>query len=721
MNSQIETKLINEVYIRRKQKVIIHSDDVTANVVLTRRYISTMIHNINSLGYTLSEELIHDLQTIPTGELETFYFEIVGILRKLVGADKDYRPMYPNFPQQVMDASECELFFNAIIHYWSGGTLLPDYEKEERFPLLDQTKLKVIDRGIFISFKLMLRDLLSSTTSISASDKEDIETYVASCANEDKFRYLLDILPVEIPMKENVAFVANIVLANTTEYKAIHLLVNYFKTATDVLRLAVALSDGDVSLATKTKFRSFKNKERRFLMTMLNNCSNIEEDMIRYREDWIRVGERIHPSTFDAKYDKAIKAFNKLRNDVKIRTFNSKVRQSTDENNIQKAVDLLKQRPGEFARKLDHLLRIADSDLTLTEFALVAHEVAVPVLLQVMKHFKHRAFETSMIRSFFPKGSVAKVWTTENKLPELDAEVCNRVVKICINSLIEIFKERESLGKVFIDPALKDHLIPFSQRSASKALKTYVRGSKISLDPELNTLRAFIWWKNLPGQTDENDYGDSDHRVDIDLSMAMFDEDWGYIDRISYSQLRSNGMGWHSGDITDAPKGASEFIDLDFNRVRETNGRFIAMQVYCFTDVSFIDIPECYMGWMERQYPDSGEVYEASTVVNKADITANTRISIPIVIDVKDMKVIWTDLALTSDSLYNNVEGNKFNVASMARAIHELIKPSLYELFELHCAARGSLCETIDEADTVFSLEKGITPFDVDVIISHYL
>ena len=46
---------------------------------------------------------------------------------------------------------------------------------------------------------------------------------------------------------------------------------------------------------------------------------------------------------------------------------------------------------------------------------------------------------------------------------------------------------------------------------------------------------------------------------------------------------------------------------------------------------------------------------------------------------------------------------------------------TLYELFELHASARGSLVESIDDADTIFSIETGITPFDIGLINSEFI
>jgi hypothetical protein len=50
-----------------------------------------------------------------------------------------------------------------------------------------------------------------------------------------------------------------------------------------------------------------------------------------------------------------------------------------------------------------------------------------------------------------------------------------------------------------------------------------------------------------------------------------------------------------------------------------------------------------------------------------------------------------------------------------------LNKPDLYDLFRMHAEARGEFVDNIEDADTVFSIEEGITPFDTDVIVSEYL
>lgn len=43
-----------------------------------------------------------------------------------------------------------------------------------------------------------------------------------------------------------------------------------------------------------------------------------------------------------------------------------------------------------------------------------------------------------------------------------------------------------------------------------------------------------------------------------------------------------------------------------------------------------------------------------------------------------------------------------------------LVKPNLYELFELHARARGELIDDKGQAETIFSVKEGITPFEME-------
>jgi stress response protein SCP2 len=668
-----------------------------------------MLKNYESLGFTFSRTLQEVLLTKTKEELAAINDVILPALKERVGDSVKYRPMYPNFPQQVMDASDAELYINALLHYfgdWVGVRIMPQYEKEDRPPLLESTELRVITVADDAKIHELLGGLMSSRTSISEADRQEVARYIKHFGSHAT-------IPDEFNHKEIMAFVVKTILDNNIDID----INRYFKTATDVLRLAVAMSDGDVSLKDNTKFINFKRKTRRLLLSLLESCGEIAEDMYIYRMRWIRLGERLHPGDYKEKYPKTIKAFDKIRDDLPIERYNSLVEKYIEEKDIDKLLPLLAQRPGYFARRLDHILRIAPESKnrafmvtrTILRFRDVACKVSTPVLLQLKAHFSDR--DNLDYRVFFPKGSVAKMHVKKDKLKRIKKSICKEVVAVCDYALMRQYASRENLGKVYIQEELKDYIVPFSQRSASKALKTLVRGSKIDIPIGKDTIRYFIHWKDIENYI----------RVDIDLSSIMFDADWNYKRHISYTNLRS-GEGCHSGDITSAPDGACEFIDLSMESMIDSGIRYVIMSVFSYSRQPFNTVPELFAGWMLRERPKSGEIFDPRTVVNKVDLTSETKACIPLIIDLKERKVIWADLSVTSMPAYNNnLESNLSTMATLAKSIVSLRKMDLYSLFELHARVRGQQIDDIKEADTVFSLTEGITPFDIEKIISEFI
>lgn len=702
--------MINKsMYLQRRNKVTIPTANNNGDNV-SKAYIVTAMKNLEAYGYTFSEGLITALQDVATKEFIEWYNNLKSDVINLVGEKGTMIPMYPNFPEQVMEASNVELYFNAIIHYLSLGQILPDYEIKERFPLIDNPSLKVIELGSIEDFNTIFTNLLSSKTSLSSSDKEDISWFVSNVNYEA-------LMPETIYHKETLSFITMLLWnkANSRE-----VLIPLYKTATDVLRLAVALSDGDISLSEYPRFKSFKRSERRILLSMLENANNIEEDMFRYKVLWIRLGEILHPGEYK-NFIKVNEAFRKLRNNEKIVTYRSKLEKAFEDKDIDTVISLLSKRPGEFARSLDRTLRLTLSDnrvialkeglMVVSAFEKVAKDVATPVLLQVREYFKKRAEGNLDTRVFFPKGSIAKAYGIENTLEELETTVCLEVVRVCGQALIELYSEKEPLGKVFVDESLLKYIVPTAQRSASKALKTVARGSRFTINETTKVLRSFVYWREP-----EHD------RVDLDLSAVIYDEDLKVLDTISYWNLKSNKyIGCHSGDITSAPDGASEYIDIDLEDLKSKGVKYMALMVNSYTDHKFANLPECYVGFMERECPDSGEIYEPSTVVNKADITTSTEQVMPMIIDIDNMEVIWADLAVTNNSYINNVDTNKNRIILAIKSTLNAIKPNMYDLAMLNVLARGELVDDREEADVIFSVTEGVTPYEVDIIMGEYL
>jgi hypothetical protein len=685
---------MNAIYLRRRLKVVLPAGTgVTGTPV-----IAALQKNLEGLGFILAPEVCEGLAKVPAEKIGSFYKGLVADLKEMVGEHKEFRPLYPNFPEEVMATSAAQLYWNAIIHYCT-NRLLP-VVKRERTPLLEETDLKIITLGTRDDFEAIFTRLASSKTSLSAEDKADMDWFIRQYRDD-----ILRLLPDAVPVKENLAVIGAALLRNTVA--GIEWLAPRVGTATDVLRIAVAMNDGDVSLAEPAKFGNFPRRQRALLLSWIERCSNATEDMLRWKGRWIRLGERLHPGDYASRFPRAFAAFAVLRNDEPFTTFNARVEQALEAGDGEAAVALLASRPGELTRRLDHLLRTAKRpDAVIEGFRKGAAQVASPLLLQAMTHFQQRDTPAGL-RTFFPKGDVGKVQAIPDTLPPLPAGATSAVAGICEATLVDRFAKLPSLGACYLDPRLKDYLVPFSQRSAAKALRTLIRGSRLPL-PECRVLRMFLWWRN----------GSS--RTDIDLSAALYDGDFNYVSVLSYYNLKELG-GCHSGDIVDAPDGAAEFIDIDVAKPLEKGVRYVVMSINSYTMQPYCDLPECFAGWMARNAPGSGEIFEARTVKDRVDIASNTRICLPAIFDLVEKRVIWADIALRNSPYWNNVQENLSGVSLMLRAILGLRKPTLFQLFSLHLAARGRPVGSVDEADTVFSVEQGITPFDFDRIVGEFL
>lgn len=649
------------------------------------------------LGFVATKQLSAVLETRAAKDFEALVNVVMPVLRELKGADASYKPMYPNFPSQVMEASEYELYRNAILHYWSDGQWLPEYQKLAREQKIEVTSLIPLNALDETAFKAIFTRLLGSNESLSEFDKKAVKWFLDTV---EDLPY-----PESIPFKENLCLLAGYLINDGRDISKI------VKTATDVLRVATYLSGGDVSLATNTKFKSLPRSQRKLLIRALEKVVS-EEDIARHRNKWGKLFHNLHVREHS---DSLAVIADKLRNNKRMETFNGKVESLISKKDIQSVVDLLKKRPGDFARRLDHLLRISGKkSYIINNFRLVADDVDTRVLLQVLGHLNTRE-EATTTRTVFPKGNTQKVYLVRKNLEALSAQTINKLRSGIEESLTKCFSALESLGKVYIDPALTECPIPSGQRSASEGLIQVARGTRLPLPADKNTLRFFIYWV---GQ-------------DIDLSASLHDEDFSMQETIAYYNLKNDRYGaYHSGDITNAIHGACEFIDITMDKALEAGHRYVVMNVRVFRGPSFKEHDICYAGWMTREHPHSNEIFEPKTVENKINVMSESKSCIPVVFDLLERKAIWTDIATPSYGggfsrvglSANNVGNNKGSMEDTLAAVTTMKnKVSLHKLFSLHAKARGKIVSKRDDATTVFSLTEGITPKDIAVIASDYL
>lgn len=657
--------------------------------------INTVCAEMIALGFTLSKDLYVALASLSKDKLSATLDELFEALNYLKGADVEYQPMYPGFPQQVIDSENGELYFNALLHYWTFGEWLPEFEPIKRPKSPESYKLHEIGLASESDLLDLFPRLLSSADSLSEEDKAIVSWFINQESLCDKLVY-----PDDIPFAETRCVVAAELLTKGLPIE--HLV----KTATDILRLATFMSGGDVSLATNTKFKSFSRSTRKTLVLELERVIK-EEDIGRHRNKWVRLFHALHVGD----YSKSVFAIaSKARNNEKLAGFYSELERAIGEEDVATCCKLLQSRPGEFGRRLDQILRLAEKSKQQVsvsqQFLSVVDDINTRNVLQLLGHLKTRGNNSSNT-VVFPKGSTQKAVIVERDRAALESNVLAFLLEGIRKSLSQRFAKLPMLGKVWLDPELMDCPIPSQQRSATTALRNVARGTRLPMGDK-GTLRFFIYWQ---GQ-------------DIDLSATFHDEDYTMIEQVSYTHLKSSGYeAYHSGDITRAPKGACEFIDIAINTA-SNKARYVAMNVLVFSGPTFAEHSICYAGWMTREKPRSNEVFEPASVKQKIDVRATCRNIIPVVFDLQERRAIWVDLATSSNAFHyaNNVESNRASIEEKLKAIVESRnKLSLYELFELHAMARGELVTDKEEAETIFGLNEGIGPYDINAINADYI
>ena len=761
---------LNEILIRRTRSIIIPGNELkmiigdTSFKDVSNNYsvIATLLVNIEQkYGVLLGTSAINELKKLPKKIIIDWYkLSLIPALDKITGNNHDMSNcMYPNFPEQLMDIDSAELCMNAFVHYASGGTLIRNYKKENRAcnyvinVLEDKTRSHtILNSSEDTLLEGVFKNLISSKISLGSQDIQDLK--IIFSAFQSNCVQCLNNLCTEIPNKENLAHITKIVW-DTCKYECD--MSARFKTATDILRLYVVISNGDVSLSTPTRFVNLSRRYRKFFMDLLNNCeSDIIEDMYRYKEMWLRVGEKIHPFTYDqTKYKKVIMAFDCLRNLHKPEFFNNKVETLLKtislydySNNkivyMRKLVSILQTRPGEFARRLDSVLcncysTVSPNYYTLNNivvkgFEKISTQVSIPVLFQLYSHFYNRLTVYKKSRVFIPKGNTAKFFVLDKGKYPINRDAGNELLAIIKTAIIYNLKKKPILGNVYIDSEFEDYLAPFGLRSANPGSKTIIRGSRINIERNINAIRLFIWWTNIDKPDKLHD-----SRVDLDLTCGFYDANWKLLYKTSYSNLVNKQINsYHSGDIVDggspSGNGVAEFIDIDINKASEYGCRYVAFMVNVFYGPTFDKIP-CSFGWMKREAVNNeGEIFEPSTVDMKIDINSKSSMIVPAILDLETRQIVWTDMNISINKIKPvNIENNSTRVAQMIEAMmsYSSCRPTLYQLIYFNTIARtGKIVYNKEEADIIFSndtsyeikdSQKLITAYDADYYIGEMM
>src|SRR5471032_591942 len=116
-----KSRMNQELFLRRRTKVYVPMGTGGA----TRAQVASAVREVAAFRCVLSEPLIEQIGMLSATELKHWLRDIVGVLRRETGAHVHHRPFYPDFPEQVLTASEAELYLNAVMHYLTLRRLPP--------------------------------------------------------------------------------------------------------------------------------------------------------------------------------------------------------------------------------------------------------------------------------------------------------------------------------------------------------------------------------------------------------------------------------------------------------------------------------------------------------------------------------------------------------------------------------------------------------------------
>ncbi|GAA2208981.1 hypothetical protein GCM10009850_044390 [Nonomuraea monospora] len=278
-------------------------------------------------------------------------------------------------------------------------------------------------------------------------------------------------------------------------------------------------------------------------------------------------------------------------------------------------------------------------------------------------------------RLFLPRGGAARMWTVPDDRPALPDEVVLTAERVLTAELLRRAGELPPLRRALLDEGLADLVAPTSERAASAALVRLVRGS-VQPIPQADQLRFFLHWAEPPGT-----------RVDLDLSVAVYDDGWRFAGLCDYTRLRLGNSLTHSGDLTSAPVplGASEFIDVN---VRNLRARYLVPVVFSYNDVPFDELVRGFAGFMERPRG----LFDPVAVRQRFDLSGTAKILVPLVADLWTRTMRWADLNLSAAGYGHNVAGSADELAAVGGALESAFehRVTMWEVGCWHAAARAA-------------------------------
>lgn len=605
--------------------------------------------------------------------------------------------------------------------------------------------------------------ICGTAQALSSQDKETLDIILSEWPER-----VVSWLPDGFGSRQAMAVVLGALMKTLNDDVIIPALERYLNNATDVLRLIAVMSGEDGTLmphrvnariccnrsngkecctamrviqSYQFKVVKMPRRQRRMFLQILESFEEnaLKEDMLRRRALWARVGEFLHAGDYINRFPKVNRAFDVVhKKDISgmrvpaFRTWRSRLEQAIADRDTKQLEMLMAQRPGEFARHIDRILRgfvmeanassyasgqvlnvknklldsikkrasifetvkqiaggigesvtAAAGDVTsklsfVQKLSKNLKRLSTPMLVQLWGHFRIREHKLDK-RVFYPAGSSRKVYWILDKRFTINPVYTWMIRKAIEKELLGRFEKKTHFAQSVIDETIASLTFPFSERNSGSVAIHLSAGSSLPMPPEDSSgkLRLFLHWCQKA----------ESRRVDLDLSVAFYDETWEKHGCCTYYQLvypqklntltsqhpqKCKGIfAQHSGDFQEAPypRGATEYVDIDRKLALAAGFRYVIMLVNVFAGVDFNDLERAYTGVMYRNNLQKTAQFDPNTVRYKYALTGEVNSYIPLIFDLKEEKIVDVQCYPTARGRLCNLESNESTVRGVAQAM----------------------------------------------------
>lgn len=636
--------------------------------------------------------------------------ETIAAARKVMGADRAMEPIYPGFPKQVQELSTMQLFVEQILHYWSGGVLLPNHPKEVRpgLPLEDMLRhareVKVLAAGA--AARGVVKSLALAPIALSEADRElmvgamelahpslDEVTEIARAAKHgENMQHFLktyhtvvggsgnELILAALPAAGNLDQVLRSVLALASVPAADKWEANY--------KLAVeTLSNSN---ARAVRMEKLSRPARRAILARVGDLSKDfnADSLVRRQDLWRGVMRAVHGYDFKLT-DGQKRALDIIHENGEYRTLNSLVEEGMANRDVVYVVELLMaHNPGELLRRLVALLRLVktkkDASVLAAAVAVAGSKASLSTLISSYNGVLAANEEGARVTRVAGQTNTM-VERTAVKVKDSHRDLVAEGISVAIKT-----KLREKAAPAGPIGTVSAEAMPLVRRDAATGDRVMDRGQALAPVGEGDVLRFYGHWNN-----NQNAGGY------MDIGVVLLDDTMKHLAVCTWNGWgNTRDFATYSGDKYVTPgDSAAEFIDVDLKKIKKVypQATRLAMTVQSWSgwptkDVDFV------AGAMFRSAPDSGEVFDARTVVSCFKPTTESTQSIPYVFDLKTGMMIWLDSSSGATGSHNSATDDS-TVGSIV--YDELLRPRLTmgELATWYAEVHGveATADTVDK------------------------